>query len=43
MRQIRRRKPAEFWESHSHQWQEEDSLSLAEYCKHHGLLEIQFK
>jgi hypothetical protein len=43
MKQIRRRKPAAFWEMHIKQWQEQGSRSVPEYCKEHGLLVSQFK
>ena len=42
MHQMRRAKPAEFWETHIKKWKETTNEPKSEYCKRHGLLETQF-
>ena len=42
MHQMRRAKPAEFWETHIKKWKETTNEPKNEYCKRHGLLETQF-
>jgi len=42
MRQMRRAKSPEFWQKHIESWRELGDVPLSEYCKQHGLLDIQF-
>ena len=42
MRQMRRAKSPEFWKKHIETWRELGEVPLSEYCKEHGLLDIQF-
>ena len=42
MHQMRRAKPAEFWETHIEKWKATTNEPKSEYCKRHGLLETQF-
>jgi hypothetical protein len=42
MHQMRRAKPAEFWETHIKKWKSVKNKPESEYCKRHGLLETQF-
>ena len=42
MHQMRRAKPAEFWETHIKKWKAATNEPKSEYCKRHGLLETQF-
>ena len=42
MRQMRRAKSPEFWQKHIETWRELVDVPLSEYCKQHGLLDIQF-
>jgi hypothetical protein len=39
MHQMRRAKPAEFWETHIKKWKSVKNEPKSEYCKRHGLLE----
>ena len=42
MHQMRRAKPAEFWETHIKKWKAVKNEPKSEYCKRHRLLETQF-